>query len=163
MQKTIEEYIQEMRNFSRRSRFSQDNAIPVAAASEIPAEPGIVGELIILVTHSRGTFPVKDAKVTVFDRDNNIIKVTNTDESGRTERITLQTVAKELSESPGTNINDVAKYYNVLIDADDFVSVLIRNVPVFEGVTSLQGFDMLYRGAANSQETQIIELPISSL
>lgn len=162
MQKTIEEYIQEMRNFATRSGYSQNKAITTAAASPVPATPATVGELIILVTHSRGTFPVVNADVTIFDRDNNIIKTVTTDVSGRTERIVLPALPKQLSETPN-NLGEIAKYYNVQIDAENFVSVLIRNVPIFEGVTSLQGYDMLYRGAANNQELQIIELPITNI
>lgn len=161
MQKTIEEYIQEMRNFAKQSGYSLNKAITTAVASPVPATPATVGELIILVTHSRGTFPVTNATITVFDRDNNKIKSVVTDASGRTERIILPALPKQLSETPNDTNADIAKFYNVQIDAENFVSALIRNVPIFEGVTSLQSFDMLYRGAANNQDVQIIDLPIT--
>ena len=163
MKKTIEEYLQEMRNFAKRSNQTVSNTLNVATKNDASAVPGIVGELIILVTHSRGTFPVENAEVTIFDRDNNVLKRVTTDNSGRTDRIVLQALPKALSETPTENKSDVAKYYNARIDAENFVSVLIKNIPVFEGVTSLQGYDMLYKGAANSQELQVIELPISNL
>lgn len=159
MEKTIEEYLEEMRRYAKRSNQTVTEAMPVMA----PATPGIVGELIILVTHSRGTFPVENAEVTIFDRDNNVIKKVTTDNSGRTDRIILQALPKALSESPNGENKDVSKFYNARIDAENFVSVLIKNIPVFEGITSLQSYDMLYKGAANSQELQVIELPITSL
>ena len=162
MLKTTEDYIKEMLEFSKRSKFPDTEYVATAGASSQPAQPATVGDLIILVTHSRGTFPVSGASVTIFDRDNNVLKTIKTDESGRTPRIILPAVSKALSESPETN-GDIAKYYNVQIDAENFVSVLIQNVPVFEGVTSLQSYDMLYRGATNNQDLQIIELPISKI
>ena len=159
MEKTIEEYLEEMRRYAKRSNQTVTEVMPVIA----PATPGIVGELIILVTHSRGTFPVENAEVTIFDRDNNVIKKVTTDNSGRTDRIILQALPKALSESPNDENKDVSKFYNARIDAENFVSVLIKNIPVFEGITSLQSYDMLYKGAASSQELQVIELPITSL
>lgn len=163
MQKNIEDYILEMREFAKRSKLSSTESIMVAAASETPAAAASVGALIISVTHSRGTFPINGAKITIFDRDNNIIMTTITNTSGRSERIILPAASKQLSVTPGNNANELAKYYNIQIDAENFVSALIRNIPIFENITSLQAYDMLYKGAATNQDLQIIELPISNL
>ncbi len=156
MDRTVEEYIAELREMQRRSR------LPADAPETITAADGITGNLIVIVTHSRGTFPVSNAKITVLG-DGDEVTTVYTDISGRSPKITLPTVSRDFSETPETNGNAVAKYYDIQIDSDNFVSVLIKNIPIFEGVTSLQGYDMVYRGSVNDQQMQIIELPTNNV
>ena len=143
MAKSIEDYINELREFNNRST---NTVSPYR------------GRLIFNVTHSRGTYPVKNALITVFE-NNTILKALTTDESGKTPPITLEAFDKKFSESPTSEQSYVTKYYDAEISADEFVTVRIENIPIYENITTLQQYDMLYKSAANGQDKQIVTLP----
>lgn len=143
MAKTIEEYINEIKEFQKRST---NNVSPYR------------GRLIFNLTHSRGNYPVENALVTILDGES-IIQAVTTDNSGKTPTITLDAFDKKFSETPTSDRNNITKYYNAEISADEFVNVRIENIPIYENVTTLQQYDMLFKSAANGEEIQIITLP----
>ena len=153
MEKSIEEYILELKEFQKRSK----NYIQANAIINNDNEP-YRGRLIFNITHSRGTFPVPNALITIYDGDT-IIKAVGTDESGKSPTITLDAFDKKFTESPTSNLGNITKFYDAKIEADNFVPALIQNIPIYENVTTLQSYDMLFRSAVNNNDMQIVTLP----
>ncbi len=164
MPKSMQEYLDELYRYAKRSKFEgQETMTAIPTVSNAQAVTGPTGELIMIITHSRGTYPVVGATITVRDNNNRVVQSTTTDQSGRSERIILPTLSKDLTDAPNNSNNAVALYYDAQIDAENYVSALIKNIPIFEGITSLQNYDMLYKGAVSNTDMQIIELPINNL
>lgn len=155
MAKSFDDYINELKEFQKRSKnYTAANSSNL----QNPVPSAYRGRIIFNITHSRGTYPVENALITIFD-NGNIIKAVTTDESGKSPTITLDAFDKKFSESPSSDINNITRYYDAQIEAEDFVTVRIENIPIYENVTTLQQYDMLFKSAANGQEIQIITLP----
>lgn len=97
------------------------------------------GTLLFQVTGGQGAYPVPDAVVTISkaldDRLSLSIDV-NTDESGKTDPISLPAPRKELSQSPGNGI--VFGLYQAEVTAPGYLPTKIRDLPVFDGITTIQ-------------------------
>ncbi len=115
------------------------------------------GTLVVVLTHSKGLFPVPNARVCVSDTNGNSIGCKQTDESGRTEEWRLPAPPKANSASPGASASDVSAFYNLRIDAEGYVPVIIEGVPIFDGVRTLQPLDMFFAGAADSTAPEVIK------
>ncbi len=152
MAKTVEDYIRELKEMSKRSKFNEINTPP-------PPESANTGRLIISVTHSQNTFPVSNAEFTVYDKNGNIVGSGTTDMSGKSAEIVLPAIPKGISEQPGTQLINSAVFYDVEINAENYIPFTIKNIPVFEGVTTLQNFDMTFFGASPDGLPQTITLP----
>lgn len=167
MAKTVQEYIDELIAYNSRSKFKDQNLRPAVPAQvslqenddKVGSED--TGYLTVIVTHSRGTFPISNARIDVYNKSGDLIFTEFTDISGRTRTIALSTKPGINSENPSTTGNGVSDYYDIQISADGFISARINNIPIFEGVNSLQGFDMVFEGAAASTDMQIINLPVT--
>lgn len=158
MSKSINEYINELREFQKRST----NYIPtvsnnIARENNNDYSP-YRGRLIFNITHSQGTYPVQNALITIYDGDT-ILQAVTTDQSGKSPTITLDAFDKRFSEMPESDTRNITKYYNAKIEADNFVSVMFENIPIYENITTLQRYDMLYKSAAQTDEMQLVVLP----
>lgn len=103
-----------------------------------------VGFLIVSVNTANGALPVEGATVTVYggnEAESDVIYSLKTDESGRTEKVVLSTKSKELSTEPG-NIAPF-KSYNIEVSAPGYYDNNYINVPIFQGITSLQGVSLI--------------------
>lgn len=122
-------------------------------------EKGQMGEgsLVVFVTHSRGLYPVENATVKVAKENGEPIVTERTDSSGKTPPLTLPAPSKIYSETPGENAADVLEGYDVRIDADSFVSVIIQGVPIFDGVKTLQPIDLVSLSAAPGPGPTVIK------
>lgn len=110
-----------------------------------------LGFLIVNVNTANGALPIEGARVTVYGAnpnengepflDNNIVYTLKTNRNGKTEKVALETKSKELSLSP----NNPFPYesYNITVTADGFYDASYLNVPVFQGITSLQGVSLI--------------------
>lgn len=138
----IEEYKKQMLNM-----YKTGITIPVQTTvekNESSMADGI-GGLVAIVTSLRRLYPVPNAKVTVFTgniEDKQIVATDVTDSSGRTGVIRLNTPIKEQSQQADRNALPYASY-NMLVEADGYIDNIHLNVPVFSGVVSLQGSDMM--------------------
>ena len=121
--------------------------ISLQAAENTPSDPiqtflsqnPSFGTLIFQVTGGQGAFPVPDAVVTLSKmlHDNLSLSVTvRTDESGKTEPLSLPAPSKVLSQSPNNGI--VYAAYDAKVTAAGFLPTEIRNLPVFDGITTIQ-------------------------
>lgn len=97
------------------------------------------GKLLFQVTGGQGTFPVGDATVVLSKKisDRHTFSVTTTtDESGKTDEISLPAPDKSLSQSPGGE--NVFAVYEALISAVGMHTVSVHDIPVFDGITTIQ-------------------------
>lgn len=166
MEKSMEDYRRELLDMASRSTvggrelFAEDSMVEDATQSTVPSvTPDLVGEgtLVVSLTHSKGLFPVVNAKICLSDMSGRTIGCKQTDSSGKTEEWRLPAPPKANSENPNGNPNDVSAFYNIRIDAQGYVPVIIEGVPVFDGIRTLQPFDMFFLGAAESSEPQVIK------
>lgn len=97
------------------------------------------GTLFFQVTGGQGAFPIPNATVTIIkkldDRLGLSVTVT-TDESGKTEPISLPAPSRELSQSPNNGI--VFATYQATVSAPGYIPTEIRDLPVFDGITTIQ-------------------------
>jgi hypothetical protein len=121
--------------------------IPLQTAENSSADPiqaflsqnPSFGTLIFQVTGGQGAFPVPNATVTLSKvlKDDFSLSITiRTDESGKTEPISLPAPDRKLSQSPNNGI--VYAAYDAKVAAEGFLPTEIRNLPVFDGVTTIQ-------------------------
>ena len=103
------------------------------SASENPG--GIVnpsytgfGNLIVQVSAASGAYPIVGALVTISDNDSGIIRVLETDRSGKTPEISLPTPSISESMTPGKTAYSV---YNIDTDAEGYygAKMCIRDSP----------------------------------
>lgn len=64
-----------------------------------------------------------------------------TDRSGQVKPVTVPALERSLSETPGDPTPYVS--YRITVSHPDFMDAVIEQVPVFEGVTSLQAVDLI--------------------
>jgi len=86
-----------------------------------------------------GRLPIANAKITLCKLLGNgfyVCKVIMTDVDGKTEPVPVPTVSAEFSRSPENVITNAA--YDVSVEAPGFVKSEVLNIPVFEGITSIQ-------------------------
>ncbi len=116
------------------------------------------GKLRVQTYASTQVFPIQNAKVTVekdFSDGSFTFAEEYTDIDGVAENINLPTKSKELSQSPDTPIP--YSTYTVKVSHPQFESITFFNVPIFEGIESLQPVAMLPLRNTNQNETFIEE------
>ena len=118
------------------------------------------GKLIAIVTTLRNLYPVSNAKITLFTGDYNnmnVIATDYTDQSGRTDAFTLETPSEQLSLDSANTTRPYA-LYNMLVEAEGYLSNIHLNIPVFSNTTSLQRSNMLLVETAGvNKEPQIFD------
>lgn len=114
--------------------------------SDLP--PDGIGYLIVRVTTARGAIPLEGISVTVRNYNpegeegrGSVLTTLVTDRSGNTQRLPLPAPPKELSEQPG-NVKPYATY-SIDIDTAGYYRQYYTNVPIFDGVTSVQQADLI--------------------
>lgn len=113
------------------------------------------GSLRFRTYTARGALPVAGARVVVYKNiggKKHIFYSLTTDSSGLTQVMSLPTPPKELSETPDSTVQPYA-LYDAEVTAAGYNDVLIRDLPVFEGVLSLQRVAMV---PEVGQETEVI-------
>ena len=112
---------------------------PVADATDMAAlEQGGRGSLIVQVSLADRAVPVPGVKVTVRPAGKEtIISVMETDNSGKTQELELPAPPKSLSQTPGSKVPPYS-LYDVTIEFPGYNTTLDRNVPVFDGIRSIQ-------------------------
>ena len=109
------------------------------------------GTIKTQVFTARGAYPVEQAQVDlykVFPEGDYLISRQYTDRSGQVNPVTVPVYQRSLSESPGDSTPYVS--YRVAVTHPGFADVVIEQVPVFEGVTSLQSVNLIPMAATPS-------------
>ncbi len=113
------------------------------------------GSLRFRTYTARAALPVAGARV-VVSKDiggrKHVFYSLTTDSSGLTQVMSLPAPPKELSETPDSSVQPYA-LYNAEVSAVGYNDVLIRDIPVFEGVLSLQKVAMV---PELGQQTEVI-------
>ena len=111
------------------------------------------GTLLVRVSTAGIALPVEGADVRIDGNEEgnqNIHYLLTTDRSGLLERILLPTPPAAYSLQPG-NRKGFADY-NIRIFKDGFYPVLLRNVPLFSGITSIQTVELIPWPSYNKDE-----------
>ena len=98
-----------------------------------------VGYLVIRVSTARGAIPLENAAVSVrgnTPETSGIVYSMATDRDGLTQKISLPTPAKALSDSPGNP--QPFSTWNIDVFKNGYVPVRFQNVPVYPSVVSVQ-------------------------
>lgn len=109
------------------------------------------GTIKTQVFTARGAYPVEQAQVDlykVFPEGDYLISRQYTDRSGQVNPVTVPVYQRSLSESPGDSTPYVS--YRVAVTHPGFADAVIEQVPVFEGVTSLQSVNLIPMAATPS-------------
>ena len=106
--------------------------------------PDGVGYLQIRVSTAQGAIPLPNAQVVVRtpkERGETLVALLVSDRSGLTPIISLPTVSRAMSQSPG----NTTPFYTYLIDVtkEGYYSQYYQNVPVFDGIAAVQSAEMI--------------------
>ncbi|MBR5152342.1 MAG: carboxypeptidase regulatory-like domain-containing protein [Clostridia bacterium] len=148
-------------DFNRRlmQELQTDPSFLVPAVTTTADREGM-GTLQVTVTLARGAIPVEGATVTVYEAGENgrELKRLWTDQSGNTEFLPLPAPALSLSQTPDEASSSYSSY-TIRVTQPGFYPELRLNVPVFDGVTSIQpiGLIPLSEGQVNPQELVVDE------
>ena len=97
------------------------------------------GTLLFQVTSGQGAFPIAGATVVITKNltDGHSLSITTTtDESGKTEEFSLPAPSRSLSQTPGGR--DVFATYDAVITSPGHVTVIVHDIPIFDGITTIQ-------------------------
>ena len=103
-----------------------------------------IGYLVVRVSTARGAIPLENATVSVRGASkisSDIIYSLETDESGLTPRLPLPTPPRENSLSP--NQDTPYSLWSISVFKKGYVSASYEGVPVYSGVTSVQGAELI--------------------
>ena len=101
-----------------------------------------------VVVRTGGALPIANAKVNVYEysvredgTDGKLIYSVLTDENGKAPKLALYTKNKELSMTP--NNDNPFSVYNISVEHDGYYNNKYINVPIFQGITSIQTVDLI--------------------
>ena len=168
-EKTPQDYANELLKMYRESAIGPDVSTPIVSHNISPQKSSAItprfedgtGGMQVNVTTLQGLYPVKNALITVFTGNNDnmtVIETDVTDESGKSGVFNLKT--PPVSESQQAENGGALPYanYNVSVRSDGYVEQIAMNVPVFSGVISVQGIDLIPIAAAGGHTNpQIIQ------
>ncbi len=104
-----------------------------------------IGYLIVRVSTASGALPLAGATVLIRGSEPNfsaVIARLTSGEDGLTPKIALLAPPRSLSESPSPSQKPFASY-NVEVYLDSYHSLSAQNVPIFDGITSIQPANMI--------------------
>lgn len=101
-----------------------------------------IGYLIIQARTAHDALPLSGVQIRIMDHQEKIIYELTTDESGETEKISLETLDRTLSLDPNFSGTPFISY-NVLALANGFNSVHIVGIPILEGETAIQPIEFI--------------------
>lgn len=103
------------------------------------------GYLIVRVSTASGALPLSGATVLIRgseDEFSAIIARLTSGEDGLTPKIALLAPPRSLSQSPTQNQKPYASY-NVEVYLDGYHTLSAQNIPIFDGITSIQPAEMI--------------------
>ncbi|MBQ8840160.1 MAG: hypothetical protein IJ004_02435 [Clostridia bacterium] len=112
-------------------------------------ENDAIGYLTVIVRTVNGALPVENAQVVIYGYGNDdnipsngdIIYTLSTDISGKTEKVALNSKNKDISLAPKNEVP--SKGYNISVTANGYYDSSYINVPIYQGVHSLQYVNLI--------------------
>lgn len=138
----------------------QDGSAPVMSNREYSSEEDFNrendrrGTVRFRTYTARGALPVPNAEIivsSVIGGNRHVFYTLTTDISGQTPIVSLPAPPKEQSLTPDSRITPYA-VYDVSVKAQGFNDVYIKDMPVFEGIQSVQRVAMVPSLGQNSPE-----------
>ena len=134
-----------------------------STVSEFEARNNCVGTLQFWVFTASEALPIENAKIVVTARingRNHEMYSALTDSSGETGAQSLPAPSKNLSQSSENNVQPFA-LYDASVEKDGYAKVILRDIPIFDGVQSIQRVAMIPEvefTAANSPNEEVTEV-----
>ena len=139
---------------------------PIHAAESTAADPirtfltqnPAFGTLLFQVTGGQGAFPVEGATITITKSLADGVSLSLqavTDESGKTVPLSLPAPSSALSQAPNGGI--VYAAYQAEISAPNYVTTDIRDLPIFDGITTIQPVN-LTTDIGGQQQNEVEEI-----
>lgn len=131
--------------------------------SEFEARNNCIGTLQFWVFTAREALPIENAAIVVTARINgrdHEMYSAITDSSGETGAQTLPAPSKDLSQSSENSVQPFS-LYDASVEKEGYAKVLLRDIPIFDGVQSIQRVAMIPEiefTAANSPNEEITEV-----
>lgn len=100
------------------------------------------GYLIIQARTAHDALPLSGVQVQIMDDQERTVYRLTTDESGETEKISLETLNRSLSLDPNFSGTPFISY-NLLALAEGFNSVHIAGIPILDGETAIQQIEFV--------------------
>ena len=135
-----------------------------------------IGFLVVNVKTANGAIPIENALVNIYENKKDggamangyLLYTLKTNAYGQTEKIALPTKSSSFSMSPG---NDRPFYsYNIFVSSDGYFDSDVINVPIFQGITSIQPINLLpvseYSNSNDftpSYDSRFVEIPDTDL
>ena len=123
------------------------------------------GTLVTRTFTGRGEFPVAGVTVSVVQRDPrgqmDLLSVLVSDAGGDTVPIVIETPHLDLSQSPGNPIPYAV--VDIWADRQGFELLVIEDVQIFPGVTSLQELPLIPRPESGGRGGASVEIPPQDL
>ena len=106
------------------------------------------GFLTVNVKTANGALPLENATVTVYSApppsdntepslgETDVVYSLKSDRNGKTQTVALKTKDADLSKTPNEKFPYLT--YNLLVTKDGYYDNTYLNVPIFQGITSLQ-------------------------
>lgn len=110
------------------------------------------------MTGGQGAFPISGAEVVIthaLDAAHSFSISTQTDASGKTDPLSLPAPNKSLSQAPGNGNPFVT--YHAAISAPQYIPVEVLDIPVFDGVATIQPVSMEPDLGGGRQQPETIE------
>lgn len=126
--------------------------------SDFLAKNPSFGTLFFQVWGPQGAFPIANATVTLTKDlgDGQQFSFTAlTDENGKTTPLSLPAPSRTLSQKPGSG--NVFSVYQAKVSAPGYLPISIHNLPVFDGVTTIQPVNLSPDFGQTSLVSEIID------
>ena len=143
--------------------FQKDTFLHAAESSSDPirdflSENPAFGTLLFQVTGGQGAYPVPKATAELSKNLNDRLGITlmlTTDENGKTLPVSLPAPAGSRSLVPGNG--SVYASYQARISAPGYITTEIRDLPIFDGITTIQPVNLSPDFGQNTQKAEEIE------
>lgn len=164
-EKTPQDYANELLRMYRENAQAISEPPAAILPTVVPPPPNVfedgTGGMQVNVTTLGRLYPVKNALVTVFTgepQNMTVIETDITDESGKSGVFNLKTPPRADSQQAENGGAKPYASYNVSVKSDGYVQQIAMNVPVFSGVISVQGIDLLpIATAGKNTSPQVIQ------
>ena len=108
----------------------------------------IIGEgfLVVRVSTASGAIPLSGALVTVRggeEKNKDFYRSYYSAASGLTEKISLPAPPRAFAQEPSQNGARPYALYSIDVFKDGYQDVFFVNVPIFDGITAIQGANMI--------------------